>query len=293
MGSTEVYADITLLVNFIMDFIILWATARLTRITPVISRITAAAFLGGLYAVGYLFPQLHFFYSFPVKVIFSCLMVLVALPLQSWDVFKRAFILFYAINFTVAGATIAFSYMVKADVVGSYSNYFWLVIGVVCALLIGIFGGKIIANRVIPDLLKFRVEMKFEQKTCTGKGFLDTGNSLRDPLTNKPVIIAEYDFLKHCLPGDVQKAMESNNDEDRMLDDLIVSSWSRRLRLIPFTSIGKSNGMLVGMRADEVKVDLGKNHPLYKNMVIGIYKGKLTSQNKYQMLVPAEIVEGG
>ncbi len=293
MDRPEVYADITLLVNFAMDFLILWATARLARINPVISRIGIAAFLGGLYAVGYLLPQFHFFYSFPAKVIFSCLMVMVALPIENWDIFKRAFILFYAINFTVAGATIAFSYMIKVDAVSFSSDYFWLFGGVVCALLIGIFGGKLIGDRVIPSLLKFKVEMKFEQKTCAGKGFLDTGNSLRDPLTNRPVIVAEYDFLKDCLPEDVQEAMENNQDEGRMLDELILSSWARRLRLIPFTSIGKSNGMLVGIRADEVMVDLGKNHPRYTNMVIGIYKGKLTSKNNYQMLVPAEIVEGG
>ncbi len=293
MDSPEVYADITLLINIIMDFVILWATARLSKISPVISRMGVAAVMGGLYAVGYLWPQLEFFYSFPAKVIFSCLMLMVALPIESWDVFKRAFILFYAINFTVAGATIAFSYMITSEAISFNYYYVWLAGGVGCALVIGIFGGKIITDRVIPHLLKFRVEMKFEQKTCTGKGFLDTGNSLRDPLTNKPVIVAEYDFLKDCLPGDVQEAMENSQDEGRMLDELIVSSWARRLRLIPFTSIGKSNGMLVGIRADEVKVDLGKNHPAYKNMVIGIYKGKLSSQNNYQMLIPAEIVEGG
>lgn len=293
MDSPEVYADITLLINFIMDFVILWATARLSKISPVISRMGVAAIMGGLYAVGYLWPQLEFFYSFPAKVIFSCLMLMVALPIESWDVFKRAFILFYGINFTVAGATIAFSYMITSEAISFNSNYVWLAGGVGCALVIGIFGGKIITDKVIPHLLKFRVEMKFEQKTCTGKGFLDTGNSLRDPLTNKPVIVAEYDFLKDCLPGDVQEAMENSQDEGTMLDELIVSSWARRLRLIPFTSIGKSNGMLVGIRADEVKVDLGKNHPAYKNMVIGIYKGKLSSQNNYQMLIPAEIVEGG
>ncbi len=293
MDRPEVYADITLLVNFLMDFLILWATARLARITPIISRIGIAAFLGGLYAVGYLFPQFHFFYSFPAKVIFSCLMVMVALPIENWDVFKRAFILFYAINFTAAGASIAFSFMVKADLLNFNTAYWWLAGGVICVLLIGIFGGRLLTTRFMPNLLRFKVEMKFDQKTCAGKGFLDTGNSLKDPLTSKPVIVAEYDFLKDCLPGDVREAMENNQDEGRMLDELILSSWSRRLRLIPFTSIGKSNGMLVGIRADEVKVDLGKDHPLYKNMVIGIYKGKLSSHNKYQMLVPAEIVEGG
>jgi stage II sporulation protein GA (sporulation sigma-E factor processing peptidase) len=291
LDRPEVYADITFLINFVMDFIILWATARMVRITPGLSRIGVAAFLGGLYAVGFLFPSLQLFYHFPFKVVFSCLMLVVALPFSSWEVFTRALVFFYLINFTVAGASIACSYMLQADAAHAYSRYLWLTAGVLCALLIGIYGGKWIGRRIVPGLLKFGVEMTFDHRSCSGKGFLDTGNKLRDPLTNKPVIIAEYEWLKDCLPADVQEAMDSNSDEERMLDELIVSSWSRRLRLIPFTSIGKNNGMLVGIRADEVKVELGRDYPRYENLVIGIYRGKLSSN--YQMLIPAEIVEGG
>jgi stage II sporulation protein GA (sporulation sigma-E factor processing peptidase) len=293
MERAEVYADVTFLINFIMDFVILWATARLARITPVIKRIAAAAFLGGIYAVGSLIPQLAFFYSFPLKVVFSCLMLFIGLPIASWDSFKKIIVFFYGINFTVAGATIAVSYMIDVNTLSDYSMYFWLFGGLLSALLIGIFGGKYLSTRIIPNLLKFKVEMRFEQKVCTGQGFLDTGNSLKDPLTNKPVIVAEYDWLRNCLPDDFKQAMETNLDEEHMLDELIVTSWSNRLRLIPFTSIGKKNGMLVGIRADEVKVDLGQQNSLFKNIVIGIYRGKLTNQGQYQMLVPAEIVESG
>lgn len=291
MDRPEVYADVTLLINFIMDFIILWATARMVRITPVLSRIGLAAFIGGIYAVGFLLPSLHGFYTFPAKILFSCLMLIIALPLGSWELFKRAFVFFYAINFMVAGASIACSYMVKVHNLNSH--YLWLGAGILSALLIGIFGGKWLSQRIIPGLLRFKVEMTFDQKSCRGQGFLDTGNNLRDPLTNKPVIVAEYDFLKDCLPADVREAIKRNRDESKLLDDLIESSWSRRLRLIPFTSIGKEHGMLVGVRADEVKVELGHNSPSYKNMVVGIYQGKLSTHDHYQMLIPAEIVEGG
>ncbi len=289
MDRPEVYADLTFLINFIMDFIILWATLRMVRITPVLSRIAIAALLGGIYAVGFLLPSWNLFYTIPAKILFSCLMLIIALPVSSWELFKKALVFFYGINFMVAGASIACSYMVKVHNVNS--QYLWLGAGIISALLIGIFGAKWLSQRIIPGLLKFRVEITFGPKTCRGQGFLDTGNNLRDPLTNKPVIVAEYDLLKDCLPDDVKKAIKGNSNESQLLDDLIESSWSRRLRLIPFTSIGKEHGMLVGIRADEVKVEMGQNNPGYKNMVVGIYQGKLSSH--YQMLIPAEIVEGG
>ena len=136
MNGPEVYADVTFFINFIMDFVILWATARLARINPVLKRIAAAALLGGLYAVGYLLPEFSIFYSFPVKIIFSCIMVFIALPLENWDNFKKAFIIFYGINFTVAGATIAFSYMLEAEGFDMGYQYFWLICGILSALII-------------------------------------------------------------------------------------------------------------------------------------------------------------
>ncbi len=292
MHNPEVYADITFIINFIMDFLILWATARLAKMHPAFKRIAVAALLGGIYAVGFLFNGLDLCYSFPAKILFSCLMILIALPIDSWDEFKKVFLFFYAINFTVAGASIAFSYLIASEGFNSESNYMWLVGAILSAVVIGVFGGRYISRRIIPGILRFGVQMRFEQKTCSGKGFLDTGNSLRDPLTNKPVIVAEYEFLKDCLPDDFKMAIESQSDEQKLLDELIISSWSTRMRLIPFTSIGKKHGMLIGVRADEVKLDLGKKPSQFNDLVIGIYRGKLTSGGKYQMLIPTEMVEG-
>lgn len=291
MHNPEVYADITFIINFIMDFLILWATARLAKIPPAFKRIGLAALLGGIYAVGYLLNGLDIFYCFPAKIIFSCLMILIAMPMDSWDEFKKVFLFFYAINFTVAGASIAFSYFIESEGLGRASDYLWLVGAIVAALVIGVFGGRYISRHIVPSILRFGVQMRFEQKTCSGKGFLDTGNSLRDPLTNKPVIVAEYEFLKDCLPEDFKKAIESQTDEQKLLDDLIISSWSTRMRLIPFTSIGKKHGMLIGVRADEVKLDLGNKPSQFNDLVVGIYRGKLTSGGKYQMLIPTEMVE--
>ena len=67
-----------------------------------------------------------------------------------------------------------------------------------------------------------------------------------------------------------------------MLDKLSQSSWANRLRLIPFTSIGKKNGLMVGIRADEIKVALGKQDIEHSNMVIGIYPVSYTHLDVYK-----------
>lgn len=292
MGS-RVYADITFLLNFIMDFLILWVTARLTGVPIAYLRIGIAALLGGVYAVGYLFPELSAAYSLPMKILFSVFMVVIAIWPRNWHDLKKSLLLFYGINFLVAGASIGFSYLVQSSNQADFSHWWWLLAGVSCALFLGIFGKNWLTNHLVPQLLKCPVQLTFDRYRCSGQGFVDTGNGLRDPLTNRPVIIAEYQLLKDCLPTDFQSALEDSQTQEEMLDKLSQSSWANRLRLIPFNSIGKKNGLLVGIRADEIKVALGQQNIEHSNMVIGIYQDKLSPEERYQLLIPCEILENG
>jgi len=195
MNEPKVYADLVFIINFIMDYLILWATARLSGLKVSHCRIALAALLGGLYALGYIFPDFKQLYTLPWKIVFSGLLVIIGLWHKNWSEFYRTFLYFYGINFTVAGAAIAFSYFFHTSSSNLSITYLLILGAIISALIIGIYGEKFLVRKVIPGLLKFKVELKFGDFSCNGKGFLDTGNELRDPLTNRPVLIAEYDLL--------------------------------------------------------------------------------------------------
>jgi len=291
LEQPKVYADVSFLINFSMDFMILWATAKLSGTPVKYRRFTGVAILGGIYGVAYLVPELSFWYSLPIKIIFSFLMIIVALSPRGWQEFKKNLINFYAVSFCMAGGTIAVSCLGGKDNQG-LSFYYWCLLGGIgCALFLGKQAGKYLSQKILPALLKYRVELHFGKKTCTGEGFLDTGNSLRDPLTQSPVVVAEYDLVKECFPDDCKAAMENYDDENEVLQALSNSSWANRLRLIPYTSIGQKNGLMVGFRCDAMVVDPGKINLLYRNMVVGIYLHQLGVVDRYQLLIPAEILQ--
>ncbi|QGT99144.1 Sporulation sigma-E factor processing peptidase (SpoIIGA) [Candidatus Syntrophocurvum alkaliphilum] len=291
LPDQKIYADLTFIINFVMDFCILWATAKLAGIKIVYKRLIIASIIGGLYAVGYLLPDMSQWYTLPLKIIFSCLLIILALWPKGWEEFKKAFLYFYAINFTVAGATIGISYLFHTNTQAATYSYLWLLGGILCAITIGIAGEKYFVKKVIPNLLRFNVKLKFGDLICNGEGFLDTGNGLRDPITNKPVVVAEYRLIKGCLPDDFINVLEKSNNETDMLEALADTSWASRIRLIPFTSIGKKHGLLVGVRADEILVETGDMDLVHKNVVVGIYKDILCAEGQYQMLIPSEIVQ--
>ncbi len=290
MDQPKVYADITFLVNFTMDFMILWATAKLSEKPILYGRFIIASLLGGVYGVAYLFPTMSTWYSLPAKIIFSCLIVIVALRPRGWKELKKTLICFYGVSFIVAGATIAVSYLFNNSQ-GLYFSYWWLLGGIICAILLGSYGEKYLSQKIIPALLKYKVELHFGNVICRGEGFLDTGNGLKDPLTQRPVVVAEYELLKEYLPDDCKLAIENYQDDNDILQALSTSSWANRIRVIPFSSIGKKNGLMVGLRCDEIIVDPDKINSLYKNLVVGIYLDKLSAKDNYQLLIPSEILQ--
>lgn len=289
MTEPVVYADLTFLTNFAMDLIIFWATARFSRHAAAWRRLLLSSLLGGIYGMGYLYADLAVFYSLPAKTLCSVLLVVLAMWPLDWQEFKKVILIFYGISLAAAGATIAAAYA-RQNAGAFFWSWLCLLGGALCAVFIGIYGEKYIKQSILPALLKYQVSMRFDQSVCNGEGFLDTGNGLRDPVTHRPIVVAEYELLKCCLPEDFKKAMENQLDENARLEAVSMSTWGNRMRLIPFSSIGKKNGLLIGVRCDEMVVRMGKKEVLHKNLVVGIYPHKLSNEDSYQLLIPSEVV---
>ena len=63
-----------------------------------------------------------------------------------------------------------------------------------------------------------------------------------------------------------------------------------RLKVIPFSSLGKQNGMLLGMKAEEVVIKNEEENKTKENVIIGIYNKSLTKRGEYRVLLGIELV---
>ncbi len=57
--------------------------------------------------------------------------------------------------------------------------------------------------------------------------------------------------------------------------------------MIPFKSLGRANGMLIGFKPDRVAVGADASR---SDVVIGIYNSRLTRDGRYQGLLAPELV---
>jgi hypothetical protein len=93
-GSTAVYVDMLFLINLLMDFVVLWAAARLAQIRVSLWRLLAGALIGAIYSILVLLPDLQYMSGIEMKFIISIIMAIVAyLPPQQSFSFGRSSLL--------------------------------------------------------------------------------------------------------------------------------------------------------------------------------------------------------
>ncbi|MBQ1935427.1 MAG: sigma-E processing peptidase SpoIIGA [Clostridia bacterium] len=281
-----VYADVLFLINFIINVLLLQATALLGKCQRVAGRMIFGAALGAVYAVCMFFPRLHLFYTLLFKLVFgSVLMALVFRPVRL-SAFLRISGIFYAVSFLFGGAVFGVMLLTDAGIMSRaiIQNgvlYFDLPAGVlfgtVSLCLLGVWVWRKTAPlRLRKQSLYREVQVSYDGKTVSLQALVDTGNTLTDPLTLTPVMIAELDALRELLPPCPTFSIE----------ELSVGAMATRLRVIPFTSLGTKHGLLLGFRPDAVTIAANT----YYDVVVGLYEHHLSDDRSYNALVGADLI---
>jgi len=147
---------------------------------------------------------------------------------------------------------------------------------------------KLIEHHTIKRQMLMNVMVSMNEKYIYFDALVDTGHSLKEPLSQSPVIVAEFEQVCEFLP-DGLKGLFYDRQENNLASviDSQETLFYQRIRMIPFTSIGKASGMLIGFRPDRVMVGTETSR---QDVVIGIYNDRLTPDGRYQGLLSPEIV---
>ena len=290
-----VYIDVLFVVNLIINYILLRASCVFSGLKLNSYRIALGAFVGACYAVLIFFPNFSVIYSTICKMLISMLIIAVSFPFYSIRSYIKTLLIFYVVSFGFGGCVLGIFYFsdIGARLGAVYSNgvlYFnlpWTILAISGALfyiavkLFGFFSGKAFRG----NNLKRKLYLSFGENTAEITALMDTGNSLVDPISLAPVIIAEYRLLKNLFNEDVKQTL------DRMgIDNItwIMSDAAEKglpVRLIPFSSLGKDNGMLIGFVPDRAEIHDDCGVKLLDNCVIGLYDRPLSKDRSYGALL--------
>ena len=282
-----------------MNSIILYATSIILKIKPKLIRIILASIIGSIYAIVTYITEISIYTSIIAKGILAIVMVYVGFNPQDVKKMCKQVLIFYLTSFVFGGVALYLIYFIKPQeilmkngmFVGEYVLKVILLGGMVAFIIIRI-SIKIIKTKINSKDMYCRIKIKFDNKIIQAKGMIDTGNLAKEPITNTPVIIVESSLLYEVIPKEIIDNVEKILGGDlSVVPEDIQEKYKSKLRCIPFSSLGKQNGMLLGIKADEIIIEYEEEEKITKNIIIGIYDKSLTKRGEYRALIGLELVQ--
>lgn len=299
----EIYADIVFLINWIMNFFIFRITAMIVKKRPKLWRLILGSAASALLFCLLIFaPVINQYYN-----IFSALIVLLTGILITFGLCELrelgkivAFAHISAFAVGGIGSAIFFSTNmgnIIGNVVGFTMNYFSfrILIAAACISYIIIKTILITLNKMgIKKQIIYNIKITIGEQSAQFSALVDTGNTLIEPLSKAPVIIAEYEHIYEFLPEKMRNLFISRQEDDlaQFISAVSGEEFEKNIRMIPFKSLGTENGMLIGFKPDAVEI--AKENEILKlhDVVVGIYNLTLTKTGDYQGLLSPCVLEG-
>lgn len=294
-----IYLDVIFLENIVINYIILYVTGIISKAQIKQKKLISGALIGAIYSIIYYLLKLKLYSNCIIKIILSIVIIYVAFNSNSFKDLLKKVLLFYLTSFVFGGSAIAIIYMVNSQnitiqngvLVGSYTLK-TVLIGIVVAYFTIIFALKIIKTKISKKDLICEIAVTLNNKEIKTKALIDTGNLLKEPITNMPVVVMEHSLLYDILPKEIL-----NNSEEILGGDFskipenIKEEYSLKLKVIPYSSLGKQNGMLLGVKGENLIVYLKDETRQLDKVIIAIYNKSLTKRGEYRSLLGLEVVE--
>lgn len=291
-----IYVDIVLFENLCMNYIILFGTAYIMKIKIKQTRIIFASLLGAIYAVLVYAEVFPLYENLITKIILSICMIYIAFRPKKIKGLIKELILFYLVSFSLGGCAFALLYIVRPQdifmkdgvYIGTYPLKIALLGGIV-GFIITYIAFKVAKMRITKNEIIYKAIINIEEKKLEINVLLDTGNMLKEPISGDSVILVERNKLNSIFPNNILDNINSILGGDINCTESL--EYRKRLRFIPFMSVGQQNGMLLGIKVDFVTIVTDVEEIINKGTIIGIYEKTFSKSGKYSGLIGLDILE--
>jgi stage II sporulation protein GA (sporulation sigma-E factor processing peptidase) len=222
-----IYPDLVLLVNFVVDYLLLWATGLLGNGRVRAGRLAAAAGLGAAYALLAQFPSFMFLFNAPIKISFSLALLLIAFSPVSPGQLLRLTAYFYGIGFTMAGASLALLVLgnptrpaaVSLAGAGDLLQVSGMMLPLGSSLVATGIGAALIGGKYLFDYARsltslrrslLQAEIVVDRRKVRLTALVDTGNQLLEPFSRTPVIVADFGAIEPLFPPELKEVLASH-----------------------------------------------------------------------------------
>ncbi len=257
-----IYLDVLIVLNIYVNFFLLRATARFTHVPLKTIRCIISSVIGSVFSLTIFIPSNSFFLSLIIKLFAAVIIVGMAFGISDRKILLKLIVYFYVINFIFAGV-VGFMYMTLNPSFMAFNNsYFYVDFSLISLVVFTAIAYFVVTTiRRIMDKgseqsKSYSVCVKCMQNTIKLDAIADTGNSLVDGFTGKPVIVC------YC------KSFGINIDILSTEPEKLFENYG--LRMLPYSTIG-NNGIIPVFSPTEIIITDEELHKHFKvDALIGI-----------------------
>ncbi len=185
-----IYLDLLIVINFIFDFLLLLTVNLALKRFSKLYRLFIASLFGEITLLSLFIPITSILFTL-LKLGMGLIMVLIAFGYKTLKYTLYNILYLYMTSIILGG----FIYYLSIE----FEHFNYLIILLIAPLVLYVFLKSIRALKEIKNYY-YKVSIVFNNDyKLTLTAFLDTGNKLIDPLTNKPVILINKKKLKGCV----------------------------------------------------------------------------------------------
>ncbi len=271
-----IYLDQVFALNTLVNFFLLRLCGALTQGGGGRLRHLAAATGGGLYAA--LVPVWPPLGALPIRIIAFAGLCAAAFGPRRW----RSWLWFFGVCCAFGGLTLAVTGWMGQPVLYLGGRVYYPVTGRLLALLSGglyaLGRGLLFCFARHRGRQLVRLELEIGGKKAAYTALVDTGNTLRDPISGESALVLWAKAAQQLLPGLPQTEAEAQ------LLWLQAHYPGLRPRLLPYRAVGTGAGLLCALRPDAVRQN-GKPCPA---RLAALSPTPLSDGGEYQALLQQE-----
>lgn len=242
-----IYIDVLIIVNLFVNYFILLTTSKFLNLKLKLSRLILGEILGAIYSLYIFIPEPNIFISILIKLFMSIIMVAVSFEFRKIKQFLKIIVCFYAVNFAFSGIMFTLWCVFKPsgmimnnDIVYFNISPLTLIISTVVSYIIIEIINRVIEKKQLKSS-KYEIGIKFKDKYIVLNAKIDTGNLLKEPFSNLPVIVVKKSEINLLIPEfNIFESIENQNEIKKL-----------KIRMIPFKTVS-GTGILPAFKPEYV-----------------------------------------
>ncbi|NLO88024.1 MAG: sigma-E processing peptidase SpoIIGA [Firmicutes bacterium] len=247
--SVAVYLDLLLLVNFAFNFVLLVIAGWMGLCKFSLKRYGLAALAGAIIWLIFFFHSQYIFIDLLCRIGGGLVMVGLAWRPATFKALLTNTALVVIAGQLLGGGIFSLALAVETSPLGRTSSQLPVTVAVAgAAVMLGIaawWSGKVHTARQMRSFLA-EATITFQGRTLTVEALLDSGNTLRHPVSGWPVLILERKEARRLFAEDLLCWLDSPQD-------LPPEGLEKRIALIPYQSVGGC-GLLAAVKLDRLDI---------------------------------------